>query len=74
MSSMAFCPGCHTPSAPAVSADYEGCTCNETIGGPYNAIHCALPCSVSVIKEVLGIGIVYRNDRELEDSVILHAP
>ena len=34
----------------------------EYIGGPGDAINCALPCSISVVKEMLGLSIVYGNN------------
>ena len=54
-----------TPSTPAITADHKSAARQQAVGGPDNSIYSALTGAIAVIKKVLGIGIVDRNDREL---------
>jgi len=58
-------PHGNTPSTPAIAADDERAACQQPVSGPDNTIYRALACPITIIKKVLGIGVVYRNDGEL---------
>ena len=58
--------------APTVTSDYKVFASYQSIGGPQDAIHGALPCSISVVKEVFCVRIVYGYDGVLEAAVFFH--
>ena len=47
--------------APAVATDHHLFTCPQDIGGTGDAINGALSRAVAIIKQILGLGIIYRN-------------
>ena len=60
-------------TTPTVTAYYKPGTSEQTVGSAKNAVDSALSRSVTVIEEMLGIGIVNRNDREQQHVAIRHA-
>ncbi len=45
----------------------------EDVGGAHDAIDCGLTGAISVVKEVLGLSIVHRNDREFQGTICCHS-
>ncbi len=63
----------HTTAAPAIAEDYHGTPGQQDVGCAYDRVDRALACTVTVIKQVLGVGIVDRQHGEAQYAVSLHA-
>ena len=61
-------------AAPAIAADDHLAAGQQRVGGPDDAVDRALAGAVAVVEEVLGLGVVDGDDRQLEDAVLLHRP
>ena len=62
----------NTSAAPAV-ADYNDCFgCHDQVCITHDAVPYGLSRSVSIIEQVLTLGIVYSNHREFQNAVFLH--
>src|SRR6185503_19627375 len=67
-------PGAHgdPAAAPAVAGNHDHRAGNQQVGGADNAVHGGLARAVAVVEEMLGLGVIDRHDRELEDAVFFH--
>src|SRR5262249_29327076 len=61
-------------AAPAVTGDDDFAAGQEGVGGPDDAVDGALAGAVAVVEEVLGLGVVDGDDRELEHAIAFHGP
>ena len=61
-------------AAPAVAADHDLAAGQQRVGGADDAVDRALAGAVAVVEEVLGLGVVDGDDRQLEHAVLLHRP
>jgi hypothetical protein len=59
-------------AAPAIAADDDVAPRQQHIGGPDDAVDRALAGAVAVVEEVLGLGVVDGDDRQLQHPVLLH--
>ncbi len=59
-------------SAPAVAGDHELRSGQQEVGGADDAVNGGLPRAVAVIEQVLGVGVVDRDDRELQHAFLRH--
>ena len=64
----------HALAAPAVAADDHLPAGQQHVGGADDAVDGALAGAVAVVEEVLGLGVVDGDDRQLEHAVLLHRP
>src|SRR6266700_944628 len=63
----------YTAATPAITEDNNGTTRQQDVGRAYDGIYRTLSRTVAVVKHVLGIGFVDRQDGEAQDTVFLHA-
>src|SRR5205823_1171513 len=71
----AHAPGAHGHAAPAPAVaghDHRGAG-DEAVGAAYDAVQGGLAGAIAVIEQVLGVGVVHRDDRELEHPALRHA-
>ncbi len=59
-------------AAPAVPRHHDGAPGDEQVRGPQNAVERRLACPVAVVEQMLRVGIVHGNDRELQHAVARH--
>ena len=67
-------PQGHALAAPAVAAHDHLAAGHQDVRRPDDAVDGALAGAVAVVEHVLRRGVVHRDDRELEDAVLLHRP
>src|SRR4051794_39446261 len=60
------CAACKSASAPAVAGNDELRSREQKVGGANNAVDRGLSRAVTVVEQMLGIGVVHRNDGVLE--------
>ncbi len=65
-------PAGKTASAPSVAGDHELRSRQQEVGRANNAVDRRLPRAVAVVEQVLGIGIVHRDDREFQHAFLRH--
>src|SRR5690606_14832687 len=72
-------PGAHAATthgnalaAPAVAGNDQNLAGEQDVRGTENAVQSRLASAVAVIEEVLRLGIIHGNDRELENLLVLH--
>src|SRR5205814_985069 len=63
----------YTTATPAITEDNNSTTREQDVGRAYDGIYRTLPRTVAVVKHVLSIGFVDRQDGEAQDTVFLHA-
>src|SRR5215207_10000998 len=68
----AACAGGKTASAPAVACHYKILASQQDVGGADDTVNGRLTRAIAVIEQVLGQGIVYRDDREFQNVVFFH--
>ncbi len=68
----AACPRGQAASAPAIAGDDEVLTSEQHVRRPDDAVHGGLACAVAVVEEVLGHGVVDRDDREIQHPIRSH--
>ena len=61
-------------ATPAIAADHYLSPCPEYVGCPGDAVHSALPGSVTVVEKVFGLSVVYGDDRVDELACCSHVP
>ncbi len=59
-------------SAPAVAGDHELRARQQEVGGANDAVDGGLPGAVAVVEQVLGVGIVHRDDGILQHAFLRH--
>jgi hypothetical protein len=59
-------------SAPAVAGDHELRSCEEEIGGADDAVNRGLPGAVTIVEQMLGVGVVDGHDRIGEHAFFRH--
>ena len=59
-------------SAPAVAGDYELRSCQQEVGGANDAVDGRLAGAVAVVEQVLGVGVVDRDDGEAQHAFLGH--
>ena len=64
--------GSYSTTAPAVTAYYHIFTCNKHVGCSHDCIKGRLAGTVTVVKEVFCVGIIYSHDREFQSSIGMH--
>src|SRR4030043_521074 len=74
MGARALGPARAPPPAPAVTAHNEYPAGKKPVGCPYNPVHGALARPVTVVKEMLRVGVINRDDREFQHACLFHAP
>src|SRR5208283_6102583 len=52
--------------------DHELGSREQEVGGAYDAVNRRLPGTVTVVEQVLGVGIVYRDDRIVQHALLRH--
>ena len=70
----AHAPGPHgqTAAAPAVARHHEDVAGHQAVGGPQDAVQGALAGAVAVVEEILGHGVVDRDDGVFQHPVLGH--
>src|ERR1019366_9296961 len=66
-------PSSNTTSTPAIAKDHNRASSQENIGGADNGINRTLACSITIVKQMLGIRVVGGQDREFEHTALFHA-
>src|SRR5581483_5473904 len=69
----AACPRSQAATAPTISRNYELAARQQNVGGAHHAIHGGLSGSVTVVEQVLGGGIVDRDDRITQHAFFGHS-
>src|SRR5208337_1389669 len=59
-------------AAPAVSGDDELRSSQQKVGGADDAVNGGLSGAIAVVEQVLGVGVVHRNDGKLEHAFLGH--
>jgi hypothetical protein len=72
--SHALCPHGHTPATPSVPAHDKNAAGKKPVCGPNDAVDGGLPRSVTIVEEVLRIGVVNSDDGILKHTLFRHAP
>src|SRR6266850_4103900 len=67
-----FCTHSHAAATPAVAGDDDFEACEQDVGGANDAVNRGLAGAVTVVEEMLGHRIVYRDDRILQRAVLSH--
>src|SRR5437879_4353023 len=67
-----FCAHSHAAATPAVAGDDDFEACEQDVGGANDAVNRGLAGAVTVVEEMLGHRIVYRDDRILQRAVLSH--
>ena len=62
----------YSTTAPAITAYYHIFTCNKHVGGSHDCIKGRLTGTITVVKEVFCVGIIYSDDREFQSSISMH--
>ena len=68
-------PSCalsYTFTTPAIATNHYFSSCKENIRSAYNAVQGALAGTVTIVKQVLGLSIINRNNRELQNPIFFH--
>src|SRR5690606_25804366 len=63
---------CEPAAAPSVPRHDDDGSREQHVGGAEDAVQGALAGAVTVVEEVLGVGVVDGDDGELEDAVLGH--
>ena len=66
------CTHGYPAAAPAISNNNNCLACNDQIGIVHDAVPHTLPCTVTVIEQVLAVRIVYSNHRKFQNSFTRH--
>ena len=62
----------HAASAPSVTRHHDHRTAEQDSGGAYDRLDRRLAGAVAVVEQMLGLGVVDRNHRDLERAVFFH--
>src|SRR5450631_879926 len=70
--SRAACARSESTSAPAITGDDELRSCEQEIGGADDAVNRRLPGAVTIVEQMLGVGVVHGHDRILQNTFLGH--
>ncbi len=59
-------------AAPAVAGDHELRARQQEVGGAHDAVDGRLPGAVAVVEQVLGVGVVHRDDGIAQHALLRH--
>ena len=59
-------------TAPAVAGDHELRARQQEVGGAHDAVDGGLARAVAIVEQVLGVGVVDRDDRVLQHALLRH--
>ncbi len=61
-----------TSSTPAVAGNHELRSCQQVVGGADNAVNGRLAGAVAIVEQVLGVGVIHRDDGKAQHTFFGH--